>query len=102
MIRVERIPGTSDPEALELSSPFLPGYRFTSRPDQLARQFGTEFVANLQQLIRSRSLGGPMRSTYGQHYVWVSEVEPARDATLEEVRSSCCGTWSPAPGPGPE
>ena len=28
-----------------------------------------------------------MRSTYGLHYVWVSAVEPDRDATLDEVRA---------------
>jgi hypothetical protein len=75
-------------QALELSSPFLPGYRFTRQsPDQLARQFGSEFVENLQ--AASPAPGnwvGPIRSTYGLHYVWVSEVEPGRDATLEEVR----------------
>lgn len=74
--------------ALELSSPFLPGYRFTRQsPDQLARQFGSEFVANLQASNPlAGSWVGPIRSTYGLHYVWVSEVEPGRDATLEEVR----------------
>jgi len=78
-----------DPEAaLELSSPFLPGYRFTRQsPDQLARQFGSEFVTNLQAANpQPGTWVGPVRSTYGLHYVWVSEVEPGRDATLEEVR----------------
>ena len=76
-------------EALELSSPFLPGYRFSRQsPDQLARHFGSEFVANLEQANpRPGSWIGPIRSTYGLHYVWVSEVEEARDATLEEVRT---------------
>jgi hypothetical protein len=75
-------------EAKKLSSPFLPGYRFTRQsPDQLARHFGTAFVDNL--LAADPQPGqwvGPVKSTYGTHYVWVSEVEPARDATLEEVR----------------
>ena len=78
-----------DPKAaLELSSPFLPGYRFTRQsPDQLARQFGSEFVTNLQAANpQPGTWVGPVRSTYGLHYVWVSEVEPGRDATLEEVR----------------
>jgi parvulin-like peptidyl-prolyl isomerase len=75
--------------ALQLSSPFLPGYRFTRQsPDQLARQFGSEFVANLQAAKpQARSWVGPIRSTYGLHYVWVEEVEVGRDATLEEVRT---------------
>jgi hypothetical protein len=78
-----------DPKAaLELSSPFLPGYRFTRQsPDQLARQFGSEFVTNLQAADpQPGTWVGPVRSTYGLHYVWVSEVEPGRDATLAEVR----------------
>lgn len=75
-------------QALELSSPFLPGYRFSRQsPDQLARQFGSEFVDNLQAANpQPGTWVGPIRSTYGLHYVWVSEVEPERDATLEEVK----------------
>jgi hypothetical protein len=80
--------GLSPDEALELSSPFLPGYRFDRQtPDQLARHFGTAFVVNLQQSNpQPGHWTGPFASTYGQHYVWVSAIEPARDATLEEVR----------------
>ena len=75
-------------QALELSSPVLPGYRFTRQsPDQLARQFGSEFVDNLQATNpEPGNWVGPIRSTYGLHYVWVGEVEPGRDATPEEVR----------------
>jgi hypothetical protein len=76
-------------EARNLSSPFLPGYQFKRQtPDQLARHFGAAFVMNLQQADpQPGSWRGPISSTYGQHYVWVSEVEAARDATLEEVRA---------------
>jgi parvulin-like peptidyl-prolyl isomerase len=75
-------------QARELSSPFLPGYQFTMQsPDQLARHFGAAFVENLQQADPQPGRWvGPIRSTYGLHYVWVSAVEPAREATLEEVR----------------
>jgi len=79
-----------DPEeALQFSSPFLPGYRFNGQtPDQLARNFGTAFVENLQAAgPEAGRWVGPVRSTYGLHFVWVSEVEPARDATLDEVRT---------------
>jgi hypothetical protein len=75
-------------QARELSSPFLPGYRFTRQtPDQLARHFGSSFVENLLQAEpEAGQWVGPVRSTYGVHYVWVSEMEPSRDATLDEVR----------------
>ncbi len=75
-------------QARQLSSPFLPGYRFTAQtPDQLARHFGASFVENLQE--ENPSPGhwtGPVRSTYGLHYVWLDALEPARDATVDEVR----------------
>ncbi len=75
-------------DARQLSSPFLPGYRFNRQtPDQLARHFGGAFVNNLVETEpQAQSWVGPIRSTYGQHYVWVSDIEQARDATLEEVR----------------
>jgi len=80
--------GLTPEQAREMSSPFLPGYRFNRQtPDQLARHFGAAFVMNLEQANpKAGQWSGPVQSTYGQHYVWVSEIEPARDATLEEVR----------------
>jgi hypothetical protein len=75
-------------QARQYSSPFLPGYRFNRQsPDQLARHFGAAFVLNLEQSNpQPNSWVGPIQSTYGLHYVWVGEIEAARDATLEEVR----------------
>ena len=80
--------GLDASQARQLSSPFLPGYRFTRQtPDQLARHFGASFVKNLiDTQPQAGQWSGPVRSTYGLHYVFVSEVEPERDATLEEVR----------------
>ena len=75
-------------QARELSSPFLPGYQFSHQtPDQLARHFGASFVQNLQaaEPVAGRWVG-PVRSTYGLHFVWVADIEQERDATLEEVR----------------
>lgn len=79
----------SPEQARKLSSPFLPGYRFTQQsPDQLARHFGASFVQNFQESNpRAGSWTGPVRSTYGLHYVWVEALQPARDATLDEVRA---------------
>lgn len=85
-IRDERL---TPAQARELSSPFLPGYAFMSQsPDQLARHFGVDFVENLRNAQpQSGQWVGPVRSTYGLHYVWVEAIEPAREATLEEVRT---------------
>ncbi len=75
-------------QARSLSSPFLPGYRFQRQtPDQLARHFGSAFVMNLEQAQPEvNQWVGPIRSTYGLHLVYVSELEASRDATLDEVR----------------
>ena len=74
--------------ARQYSSPFLPGYRFSRQsPDQLARHFGAAFVLNLQQAQPvAGQWSGPIQSTYGKHYVFVSDIEPARDATLDGQR----------------
>ncbi len=80
--------GLTPEQALDFSSPFLPGYRFpASSPAQLARQFGAAFVLNLEASEpRTGRWIGPVASTYGVHLVWVDAIEPARDAELEEVR----------------
>ncbi len=80
--------GLSAGEARKMSSPFLPGYVFKAQsPDQLARHFGASFVVNFEKAKPEAGHWlGPIRSTYGLHYVWVEAIEPARDATLEEVR----------------
>ena len=79
--------GTSPAEAMESSSPFLPGYRFDGRsPEQLARQFGAAFVLNLESLApQPGNWVGPVESTYGLHLVWINDISPPRDATLPEV-----------------
>ena len=80
--------GLGPEQARDLGSPFLPGYRFKRQtPEQLSRHFGAAFVMNLQQAgPEAGQWSGPVRSTYGLHYVFVEELEPSRDATLEEVR----------------
>ncbi len=75
-------------QARPLGSPFLPGYKFINQtPDQLTRHFGSTFVNHLQAAgpVSGHWLG-PVQSTYGEHYVWIEEVEPAREAKLDEVR----------------
>ena len=76
-------------EARKLSFPFLPGYKFVRQSgEQLARRFGYEFTKNLQALdLSPNKWFGPIGSTYGQHLVWIDEIELARDAVLSEVRS---------------
>lgn len=78
----------SPESARELSSPFLPGYRFRGlSPQQIARHFGAAFVLNLEQAEPvAQSWFGPIESTYGLHLIWMAAIEAARDARLDEVR----------------
>lgn len=74
-------------EALEFSSPFLPGYRFASQSgSQLARQFGAAFVDNMKALDpHVGAWTGPVQSTYGVHLLWLDAMEAERPQTLAEV-----------------
>ncbi len=77
--------------AKDLGSPFIEGQKFTSQsPAQLRGIFGTDFVESLRQATAENApvadqWYGPVQSAYGQHYLWMNEFEPARDARLEEV-----------------
>ena len=73
--------------ARHLSAPFMSGYEFHRQtPDQLSRHFGAQFVSELAQASPVADTWlGPIRSLYGLHYVWVTAIEPAREARFEEV-----------------
>ena len=86
VIRTENL---TPEEARKFSFPFLPGYNFVRQSgEQLSRRFGYEFTKNLEALdLSSNKWFGPIGSTYGQHLVWIDEIELERDAVLSEVRS---------------
>jgi hypothetical protein len=70
-----------------LSSPFMSGYEFQAQTaEQLARNFGAVFISDLTKTAPIvGQWHGPIRSSFGWHYVWVSAVEAGRDARLDEV-----------------
>jgi len=70
-----------------LSSPFMSGYEFQAQTaEQLARNFGAVFISDLTKTAPIvDQWHGPIRSSFGWHYVWVSAVEAGRDARLDEV-----------------
>ena len=72
-----------------LSSPFMSGYHFQGQtPEQLARSFGVLFMSELAKAAPiAGEAYGPLRSAFGWHYVWVSSIEPGRDALFVEVAS---------------
>ena len=70
-----------------LSSPFMSGYEFQAQTaEQLTRNFGVLFISDLTKL--GPVVGqwyGPIRSSFGWHYLWISAIEQGRDARLDEV-----------------
>tara|TARA_B100000768_G_scaffold33423_1_gene31967 strand:+ start:496 stop:1422 length:927 start_codon:yes stop_codon:yes gene_type:complete len=70
-----------------LSSPFISGYEFQAQTaEQLARNFGVLFISDLAKLGPVVGQGyGPIRSSFGWHYLWISAIEQGRDARLDEV-----------------
>ena len=70
-----------------LSSPFMSGYEFQAQTtEQLTRNFGALFMSDLSKL--GPVVGqwyGPIRSSFGWHYLWISAIEQGRDARLDEV-----------------
>jgi hypothetical protein len=79
--------GLNAKAARRLSSPFMSGYEFTKQtPNELAKNFGASFVLSLRKAgpVVGQWIG-PINSIYGLHLVWVTEIEPERDALLEEA-----------------
>lgn len=74
-------------EARLLGAPFLSGYEFTRQsPDQMTRVFGAVFAEQLSASVaQSGAWVGPITSAFGQHYVFIEELEPARTLSLDEV-----------------
>ncbi|MEM7358353.1 MAG: peptidylprolyl isomerase [Pseudomonadota bacterium] len=78
--------------ARQMGSPYLQGHSFASQSsDQLTQVFGKSFASDLEQEVNKQQWTtqqwyGPIRSAYGQHYVWLTEYQPERDALLNEVK----------------
>ncbi|WP_455207010.1 peptidylprolyl isomerase [Kaarinaea lacus] len=53
--------------------------------DEIARDFGQQFVEQLSTLS-PQQWHGPLRSGYGLHLVYISEVQPSRVRELDEVK----------------
>ena len=77
----------SPTEARLLGAPFLSGYEFTRQsPDQMTRVFGAVFAEQLSTApAQAGAWVGPIPSAFGQHYVFIEELEPARTLSLDEV-----------------
>jgi hypothetical protein len=81
----------ADPE--ELGRPTLLPHRMTQTPaDLVARDFGASFAAALEKVAVGEWVG-PIDSSFGAHYVRVSDRTPAAAPQLAAVRDHVVREW---------
>jgi hypothetical protein len=81
----------TDPE--KLGQPTLLPYRMTlTRADLVARDFGASFAAALETVPVGEWVG-PIDSSFGAHYVRVSDRTPAAVPQLAAVRDQVVREW---------
>jgi hypothetical protein len=81
----------ADPE--ELGKPTLLPHRMTRTPaDLVARDFGVSFAAALEKVPVGEWVG-PIDSSFGAHYVRVSDRTPAAAPQLAAVRDQVMREW---------
>jgi hypothetical protein len=84
------------PEVAALADPFiLRAYYRDSTPDQLLKEFGPAFAAELFKL-EPGGWRGPIQSGYGWHLVWIDALEPGRTPAFEEVENEVRAAWQDA------
>ena len=77
----------------ELGKPTLLPYRMTQTPaDLVARDFGAEFAAALEKAPLGEWVG-PIDSSFGAHYVRVSDRAPAVAPQLAGARDHVVREW---------
>jgi hypothetical protein len=87
----EALRSGTDPE--KLGKPTLRPYRMTLTPaDLVARDFGASFAAALEKLPIGEWVG-PIDSSFGAHYVRVSDRTPASAPPLAAVRDHVVREW---------
>jgi hypothetical protein len=87
----ERLRSGTDAETL--GRPTLLPYRMTQTPaDLVARDFGASFVAALEK-VPVGEWAGPIDSSFGAHYVRVSDRTPAVAPQLAAVRDQVVREW---------
>jgi hypothetical protein len=90
-VRREVLRSATDPE--KLGKPTLLPYRMTLTPaDLVARDFGASFAAALERVPVGEWVG-PIDSSFGAHYVRVSDRTPAVAPQLAAVRDHVVREW---------
>lgn len=84
------------PEVAALADPFiLRTYYRNSTPDQMLKEFGPAFAAELFKL-EPGGWRGPIQSGYGWHLVWIDAMVSGRIPAFEEVEADVKAAWHDA------
>ena len=65
----------------------LPSSMDNATATNIARTFGSDFAESLAD-VPTGEWSGPIRSTYGLHFIFIDESTPERMATLDEARAA--------------
>jgi hypothetical protein len=83
----------SGPNAQQEGDPLLlPASFGPTSLSQIDSQFGQDFARELSAVVPGHWVG-PIKSPYGSHLVYVTEIEPARLPPFEEVRDKVQREW---------
>ena len=83
-------------ESAALADPFiLRNYYSSATPEQMLKEFGPDFAAELFKLSPG-GWRGPVQSGYGWHLVWIDAMEPGRVPAFEEVEADVKSAWQEA------
>ncbi|MEQ1940783.1 peptidylprolyl isomerase [Mesorhizobium sp. VNQ89] len=84
------------PEVAALADSFLlRSYYRDSTPEQILKEFGPGFAAELFQL-ETGGWRGPIQSGYGWHLVWIDAMDAGRVPAFEEVETDVRAAWHDA------
>jgi hypothetical protein len=93
LVRIAHKPATTSPDAAAAADPFMFRDYYAERtPEQLAKEFGPEFMRAVFQL-KPGAWQGPVASGYGWHLVFVDGLEPGRTPAFEEIESDVKAAW---------
>ena len=81
------------PEVAAVADQFmLRNYYGNSTPDQMVKEFGPAFSAELFAL-KPGAWQGPVQSGYGWHLGWIDAMEHSRVPAFEEVETDVKSAW---------
>lgn len=81
------------PELAVLADPFmLRSYYRNSSPEQMLKEFGPAFSAELFDL-EPGGWHGPVQSGFGWHLVWIDSMEPGRVPDFDEIEVNIRSAW---------